>query len=471
MKGFWLVTRKEAEDVKAQLRNVERQREELKEACQVQTQEAQHRISHLLYELTNELARSKTDSYVALARAQDEERASERELLHDERVMKQRKKEQELAHLELLHRMRLDRERRTTDTQRSYEHRSMELQEKYKKMCENVRREMDQKRLDDIKRLNEFKKNHIETIISSHNKAFSEIKHNFTTGTHCVDPFLVIEQLKSTLSEKKKEEAVQRKMQNLTTQELRRVQEPLEAAKREYLRLKDKLKSYKKDKATLQERKQELGSLQAQLESLAWEHEVLQQRYGQVERELADLNAQFQKAIYHIVQADSFHGLLLEKKLDLLEEVVEKKDAQLSEILAASNLEPTVANEVSQGLQEILQAKNTEIRQLQDDLRRLTKAHQDVIRFYEAKMKEFGIPLEELGFQPLVTHVVVPAAPMPPPGPPPPTFVAPEGATMATVQPGDLAVTSTGTDAPEILPPAPEATATATMATESVGTS
>lgn len=67
-----------------------------------------------------------------------------------------------------------------------------------------------------------------------------------------------------------------------TTQELRREQEPLEAATREYARLKEKLRTYKKDKLALQERKQELAMLTAQLESLSWEHEVLQQRFAQV---------------------------------------------------------------------------------------------------------------------------------------------------------------------------------------------
>ena len=35
--------------------------------------------------------------------------------------------------------------------------------------------------------------------------------------------------------------------------------------------------------------------------------------------------------------------------------------------------------------------------------RSVTKAHNDVIRVYESKLTEFGIPVEELGFRPLVT--------------------------------------------------------------------
>jgi hypothetical protein len=33
----------------------------------------------------------------------------------------------------------------------------------------------------------------------------------------------------------------------------------------------------------------------------------------------------------------------------------------------------------------------------------VSKAHNDLIRVYEAKLAEYGIPAEELGFRPLVT--------------------------------------------------------------------
>ena len=40
----------------------------------------------------------------------------------------------------------------------------------------------------------------------------------------------------------------------------------------------------------------------------------------------------------------------------------------------------------------------------QYELTRVTKAHHDVIRVYESKLTEFGIPVEELGFRPLLTN-------------------------------------------------------------------
>ncbi len=97
----------------------------------------------------------------------------------------------------------------------------------------------------------------------------------------------------------------------------------------------------------------------------------------------------------------------------------------MNEVLAASNLDPTALSVVTRKLevypvsslpsflayaavcngsflvvQDVLDAKNTAIKDLQYELARVCKAHNDMIKVYEAKLGEFGIPVDELGFQP-----------------------------------------------------------------------
>lgn len=59
--------------------------------------------------------------------------------------------------------------------------------------------------------------------------------------------------------------------------------------------------------------------------------------------------------------------------------------------------------QVNQKLEEVLDNKNQVIRALKYDVAKVSKAHNDLIQVYEAKLAEFGIPAEELGFRPLVT--------------------------------------------------------------------
>lgn len=55
--------------------------------------------------------------------------------------------------------------------------------------------------------------------------------------------------------------------------------------------------------------------------------------------------------------------------------------------------------------QDVLDSKNTAIKDLQYELARVCKAHNDLLRTYEAKLAQFGIPVEELGFIPLESTV------------------------------------------------------------------
>ena len=49
----------------------------------------------------------------------------------------------------------------------------------------------------------------------------------------------------------------------------------------------------------------------------------------------------------------------------------------------------------------MLDSKNGAIKDLQYELARVCKAHNDLIRTYESKLKAFGIPKDDLGFRPL----------------------------------------------------------------------
>ncbi|XP_020608795.1 growth arrest-specific protein 8-like [Orbicella faveolata] len=142
-----------------------------------------------------------------------------------------------------------------------------------------------------------------------------------------------------------------------------------------------------------------------ELRSLHWEHEVLQQRFSQTQSERDELYGKFVKAIHEVQQKSNFKNLLLEKKLAALADTLEKKEAQLNEVLSASNLDPTALTVVTRKLEDVLDSKNSAIKDLQYELARVCKAHNDLIRTYEAKLQSFGVPTEELGFKPLESNI------------------------------------------------------------------
>lgn len=70
-----------------------------------------------------------------------------------------------------------------------------------------------------------------------------------------------------------------------------------------------------------------------------------------MQRERDDLYGKFTSAILEVQQQTGFKNLILERKLQALSAAVEKKELQLSEVLAASNLDPAALTLVSRKLE------------------------------------------------------------------------------------------------------------------------
>jgi len=110
------------------------------------------------------------------------------------------------------------------------------------------------------------------------------------------------------------------------------------------------------------------------------------------------LYKKFVKAIHDVQQKSNLKNLLLEKKLGALGDTLEKKEAQLNEVLTASNLDPSALSVVTRKLEDVLDSKNSAIKDLQYELARVCKAHNDLLRTYEAKLAQYGIPVDTRKF-------------------------------------------------------------------------
>merc|ERR1712147_330193 len=203
---------------------------------------------------------------------------------------------------------------------------------------------------------------------------------------------------------KKKEERLEKEIAEAMSQN-RKLKEPLQKARETNDELKRHLANYEKDKRCLKSSQTRLAAHKEEMKELKWEHEVLEQRFQKLQSERDELHANFVTAVQEVVQKANFKKLLLERKVVALADSLEKKDAQLNEILAASNLEPAALSAVTRKLEDVLDGKNAAIKDLQYELARVCKAHNDVLRTYESRLKSFGVPVEELGFKPLESAV------------------------------------------------------------------
>ncbi|MGH0148814.1 UNVERIFIED_CONTAM: hypothetical protein FKN15_021922 [Acipenser sinensis] len=264
-------------------------------------------------------------------------------------------------------------------------------------------RHLDLKRKTEIHEIEERKNGQINTLMKNHEKAFSDIKNYYNDIT--LNNLALINSLKEQVEEmKRKEERLEKEMAEVQLQN-KRLTEPLQKAREEVTELQKQLANYQKDKVSLAGAKARLKVADKEMKDLKWEHEVLEQRFSKVQDERDELYQKFIKAIHEVQQKSGFKNLLLERKLHALTDTLEKKEVQLNEVLSASNLDPTALTVVTRKLEDILDSKNNAIKDLQYELARVCKAHNDLLRTYETKLRAFGIPVDELGFKPLESTV------------------------------------------------------------------
>lgn len=400
---FWEITKRQLEERKAELRNKDREMEEAEERHQVEIKVYKQKVKHLLYEHQNNIAELKAESAVALKLAQDDHKGNEQDLRKDKRSLKVELKEQELSHEDVVKNLKKGQDEHVTKLRQDFERQVKEIESKYDKKMKALREELELRRKTEIHEIEERKNGQINTLMKNHEKAFSDIKNYYNDIT--LNNLALINSLKEQVEEMKKKEERMEKQMNEIMAENKRLTEPLQKAREEVEELRKQLANYEKDKASLASAKARLKVQEEELRSLHWEHEVLQQRFSQTQSERDELYGKFVKAIHEVQQKSNFKNLLLEKKLTALADTLEKKEAQLNEVLSASNLDPTALTVVTRKLEDVLDSKNSAMKDLQYELARVCKAHNDLIRTYEAKLQSFGVPTEELGFKPLESNV------------------------------------------------------------------
>ncbi|KAJ3372145.1 Dynein regulatory complex subunit 4 [Allomyces arbusculus] len=403
--NFWEITKNEMNEAKALLLNKDREIEEQEEKHQVEIKVYKQKVKHLLYEYQNNIAHLQTAHTKTLTQSSSEHDDQQQVLKKDKRALKLELKELELSHEDVVRNLHGKHDAELNALRVDYERRAKELQTKYDRKMKAIRDDLELRRKNEIHEIEERKNGQINALMKNHEKAFSEIKNYYNDIT--LNNLALINSLKEQVEDMKKKEERNEKVMNDIVAENKRLSEPLQAALAEGEALRKQLANYQKDKLSLHNAKARLRVLEDAHKNLAWEHEVLEQRFAQVQKERDDLYNQFLTRVVEVQQKSGFKNLMLEKKLDALKLTLEKKDMALHEVMATSHVDPATAANISRKLDEIIDAKNQQIRELQLDLARVTKAHNELIRTFQAKMIENGVPIDDLSLKPLVTNATV----------------------------------------------------------------
>merc|ERR1712151_1396044 len=317
-------------------------------------------------------------------------------------VLKRDYKEQQLENEDDVKMMRQGFAKSLQKLRDQFENNHRALQADYEEKVQQLKIDLELIRKVEIHEIEERKNQHINELMFNHQEAFDEIKAYYNDIPF--DNLQLIKSLKDEIQEMREREKRNAKRMALLTQENKDLSEPLARKLEEQRELEEKLKSYTKDKMALKNLKAHYKQLDETTNEAKQEYRSTEEKYRKLEKEREDLYRRFQKAVREIQRkAELGKNAVLEKKLDVLVAQFDEKQAQLTEVLTAAKLDPTVVASVTKKLEQVLGAKNRQIKDLQYQVHQCTKAYNDTIRVYESKLPSLGIDPEEIGFEPIQT--------------------------------------------------------------------
>merc|ERR1719271_1926878 len=347
---FWIVEKKTLTEKQADLRNKEREYQDLEERQQIELKMFQQRLKHLRYHQQDEVVELKTDSEVTLKLQEDHDRITEAEIKKDKRALKVEMKEAEVGQEDFIRMLKLEQDQKILELRQEFDRRARDMQQKYDLRMKTIRDEMEKQRRKQIQKIEEPKNTHIQRVM----------------------------------------------------QKNKQLKDPLKRAHADVEQLELQLQAYEEDKKKLAAVKEKIRQSETMLHRMEFQHEVLQQQLERVTKERDELYTKFQHAIYDVQQKSGLKNLILEKKIDSIEEALETTEAQVSELLTSANVDQATASGISQKLDQVIAYKDNIVAQLQEEVHRIKDSHRTMVSTYESKLAEYGIPPEELGFQPLI---------------------------------------------------------------------
>lgn len=395
MEYFWTTEKKNLEEKKATLRNKHRELQDLEEKHQIEIKIYKHRLKHLMSEQLNEATQNKTKAELVLREIQDENRQAEVKIKDERTKVMNFVKELEFSNDEYIRSLKREQDVKVTMLRHEFERRATEIQSMFEARMKDTRDKLDGRRKERIRAIVERKQHMINDYMAQHQKALTDIKVYYSDITHNN-----LDLIKSLKEEVKDFEAEQRKdeiRKNEKASENKKLSAPLKKCEDEVVRLRAELEDYGREKKSLRTVNASLDAIERQKSDLTWEYEVLQQRFVDLKKERDDLRQSFMTSVFDVKQKSSFRGVLLEKKLAAMQMVQEEHEAQLNEVLARANVDPSLVGQVKGKSGDVLLRKSEEIRKLQNEATRLKNLQSDLLKAAVKKLAEFGLSATELG--------------------------------------------------------------------------
>lgn len=387
--SFWEITKKQIEDVKEKLRLKEQEKAELLDHQEIEKSVFKQKIRHLLYENQYHLSTLKEEAERAYMAKKEEYREKEVNAASEIRDIKSMNRELELFHRSQNSRLVAQHDKIISEQQSQFEREIKEMQLKYEQKMKTLREEMDKQRREDIGQIEKRKEQHVEELREVHERTFQEIKEFYSEITS--NNLEMIRTLKDEVYARKRTEAHNEKAMFEVAQRNKKLTEPLAKLQRQKKDLEQDLANYLADEETLLKLKTEVRGTDQEYQTLAWEHEVLLQRFAKLDEDTNIILRKYNNMLQDIQKKSTFRRVLVQKKLELVQGQLEGGDAKVTELLKQANISAEDLQGLQQKVHDLLSEKDKTIEDLKTLILKMTERGEDIISTYHAYLENNGI--------------------------------------------------------------------------------
>ncbi|KAL4496407.1 hypothetical protein ABPG72_014637 [Tetrahymena utriculariae] len=401
VENFYHNTLKEISEVKTKISNKETEAEEKESKHRIDVKVFLQKVKHLEYEQEKSNLNIEDDG----KKAKEKEDAYFEDITKNMKQLKTQLKseylEKEKANIQQVQEEKKDHQALLKIQQKKFDELINNLIIKYEERLAKLKEDLELKLKVEIHELEERKNLHINELMNNHEKAFAELKKYYNDIT--AENLNLIKAHKERIAQIYAKIQLNTKMVADNQAKNDKLKEPLAEQREIRNKLKEDLKQFAKHKMSLQNLKSKAITLKDKITKLERDGKELDEKYEKVVREKQELERKFEDITSEVKKNADLNNNVLSDRLQILLKEYNNKEEELRTIIDNAGLDHNLHEQLKQRVQQSIEAKNTLIKNLKYSIHHATKAYNDAIRVYEAKLVEFGIPIEELGFQPLET--------------------------------------------------------------------
>lgn len=391
---YFDITRREVKELELAITAKDREMELHEDNHRVEIRVYQQKVKHLEYEHRNNIKGIVVDGTELLDGEQTSHTDRERDLLRIKEQLKFEKMELELVNATKVAEVRQQSEKQIVKLRQQFEDGLNELKSRCEDKLKRLETDLELRRRVEVHEVEERKNQHINDLVKNHEKAFRSMKsyYNDITGGN----LKLIKSLQKKVEELKERSVSNKKLLLEYVHENQKLSEPLAKVSAEIVELQTLLRERQKDQMALRNANFRLSAVGKNGASMRQKLLTLEAEYAAVEKERDQIYSSFEDSLLKVRQQSEFGNQALEQRLLAAESNVEKTSVQVEEIVKAANLDPSEVARMMSNLNQMLAAKDELLQNVRFNVVKLQKTFNDSLEALCSKMKELGIPEEEL---------------------------------------------------------------------------